>query len=93
MQVEVKFPTIEAIKISPQFDEDGMKAIIQMKVPIHPSDISRLLFLQARVCPMYCHIGSNQAEFDLLIQSVDKHGEIKPLVEIVPKQIEGGEEQ
>jgi len=77
MQVKVSIPQVNEVKVTTKCDEDGLVSIVQLEARLSPSDVARLLNLQAKSAPIYCEIGSNQAMLDLVINEVDANGEVK----------------
>ena len=78
MKVELNFAEIEGLKIATKIDADSqdLVAVIQFETKVHPGDVARLLNLQRQFKTMYCHIGSQQAELDLVWRVVKQGGEI-----------------
>ncbi len=77
--VEIEFSRIDKFKVGIELDDESKElvAVIQMKCPVHPEDIARVLNLEAHLSPLYCKIGSKQAELDLKFEQVNvKTGEI-----------------
>jgi hypothetical protein len=68
LKVEISFTDIDSLKVATRVDPDEheLKAIIQFEVAVHPGDVARLLNLQRQFKSMYCNIGSQQAEMELV---------------------------
>lgn len=77
MQVKVLIPVVEEVKVSTKVDEGGLISVVQIEARLSPSDVARLLNLEAKSAPIYCEIGSMQAELDLVIRQVNENGEVK----------------
>ncbi len=77
MQVKVAIPAVLEVKVSTKCDEDGLISVVQIEARLSPSDVARLLNLEAKAAPIYCEIGSMQAELDLVFKEVDSNGEVK----------------